>query len=328
MRQNLLSLENLRISFTSERPLETVSNVSFKMAQEDILGLVGESGCGKTLTALSIMRLLPPNAVFSGKVFFKGENFLTKKDNELQNIRGKDISMVFQEPMTSLNPVFTVGYQIAEVLMTHEDMSKKQAFEKAKELLMVVGIPLPELRIREYPHQMSGGMRQRVMIAMAIACNPSLLIADEPTTALDVTIQAQILELLNGLIEKNRMSLLLITHDLGIIAECAKRVIIMYAGRIVEEADVKEIFTNPRHPYTIGLLNSLPKKNGKRLEPIPGQVPKIKMLPEGCKFTTRCRYVIKECHEKEPGLIPVKSSGLDHSGSQQHLSRCIRATEL
>lgn len=327
MRQDLLSVENLEISFTNGKPLKTVDSISFEMAREDVLGLVGESGCGKTLTALSIMRLLPSNAVFSGKVVFKGEDLLIKEDNDLRNLRGKDISMVFQEPMTSLNPVFTVGYQIAEVLMTHENMRKKEALKKAVELLRVVGIPSPELRTKEYPHQMSGGMRQRIMIAMAIACNPSLLIADEPTTALDVTIQAQILELLDSLKKKHKMSLLLITHDLGIIAEWAQRVEIMYAGRIVEEADVKEIFTNSRHPYTIGLLESLPKKKGERLIPIPGQVPRINELPKGCKFSTRCRYVIKECHEKDPELIPIETPQLRNE-SQRHLSRCIRAMEL
>ncbi len=319
MHQDFLSVENLKISFNKHQK-KAVDGISFKMTQEDVLGLVGESGCGKTLSALSIMRLLPSNAMFSGKVFFKGEDIFLKEDKELQILRGKDISMVFQEPMTSLNPVFTIGYQIAEVLVTHSNMRKREAFNTSIELLRIVGIPSPELRIREYPHQMSGGMRQRIMIAMAIACNPSLLIADEPTTALDVTIQAQILELLDSLRRKNKMSLLLITHDLGIIAEWAQRVEIMYAGRIVEEAEVRAIFTHPRHPYTKGLLESLPKRKGERLSPIPGQVPKISELPEGCKFSTRCSYVIGECCEREPELIPVKTS--------EHLSRCIRATEL
>jgi oligopeptide/dipeptide ABC transporter ATP-binding protein len=319
MHQDFLFVENLKISFNKHQK-KAVDGVSFKMTQEDVLGLVGESGCGKTLSALSIMRLLPSNAMFSGKVFFKGEDIFLKEDKDLRMLRGKDISMVFQEPMTSLNPVFTIGYQIAEVLVTHNNMSKREAFNTSIEFLRAVGIPSPELRIREYPHQMSGGMRQRIMIAMAIACNPSLLIADEPTTALDVTIQAQILELLDSLRRKNKMSLLLITHDLGIIAEWAQRVEIMYAGRIVEEAEVRAIFTHPRHPYTKGLLESLPKRKGERLSPIPGQVPKISELPEGCKFSTRCSYVIEECREREPELIPVKTS--------EHLSRCIRATEL
>lgn len=320
MHQNLLSVENLKISFDHSGGLNTVDDVSFNMANEDVVGLVGESGCGKTLTALSIIKLLPPNALYSGNILFKDKNLLDMREKDLRSIRGKDISMVFQEPMTSLNPVFTVGDQIAEILIAHENIRKKQANARAIDLLNIVGIPSPELRVMDYPHQMSGGMRQRVMIAMAIACNPSLIIADEPTTALDVTIQAQILELLDGLKKKNKMSLLLITHDLGIIAEWADRVEIMYAGRIVEEAGVGEIFTNPRHPYTIGLLKSLPRKDGKRLMPIAGQVPRVDELPSGCKFSTRCTYVIPECNEMEPALEPLGESG--------HLSRCIRAMDL
>jgi len=321
MRQSLLSVKELRVSFIMDsRTSRPVDGVSFSVAEEDIVGLVGESGCGKTLTALSIMRLLPSNATISGRIFFKGEDLFAKRDEDLRRLRGREISMIFQEPMTSLNPVFTVGYQIAEVLMTHKNMTKRQAMDEAIKLLKSVKIPSPELRIKEYPHQMSGGMRQRVMIAMAIACNPSLVIADEPTTALDVTIQAQILELLGSLKEKNKMSLLLITHDLGIVAEWAGTVEVMYAGRIVEEATVKEIFLNPRHPYTIGLLESLPKRKGERLSPIPGQVPRVEDLPPGCKFSPRCRYKIKECDEKEPDLIQAGSAG--------HLSRCIRAMEI
>lgn len=320
MHRNLLSVENLKISFNNSGGLNTVDDVSFNLAREDVVGLVGESGCGKTLTALSIIKLLPPNALYSGNILFKDKNLLTSGEKDLRSIRGKDISMIFQEPMTSLNPVFTVGDQIAEVMLAHENIRKKQAYSRSVELLKVVGIPSPELRVKDYPHQMSGGMRQRVMIAMAIACNPSLVIADEPTTALDVTIQAQILELLDSLKRENKMSLLLITHDLGIIAEWADRVEIMYGGRIVEEADVREIFTNPRHPYTIGLLRSLPGKDGERLIPIAGQVPGIDELPSGCKFTTRCSYVIPECHEMEPELLPA--------GNHDHLSRCIKAMDL
>jgi oligopeptide/dipeptide ABC transporter ATP-binding protein len=321
MQQPLLSVKDLSVYFNiDDRPLMTVDGVSFNVEQEDFHVLVGESGSGKTLTALSIMRLLPSNAVFSGKIIFKGDDLLTKQNENLRKIRGSDISMVFQEPMTSLNPVFTVGYQIAEVLLTHQNMTKKRATDKTIELLRSVKIPSPELRIKEYPHQMSGGMRQRIMIAMAIACNPSLIIADEPTTALDVTIQAQILELLGGLQEKNRMSLLFITHDLGIVAEWANSVEVMYAGRIVEKAIVSEIFLNPGHPYTIGLLESLPKSRGDKMNPIPGQVPKLSELPAGCKFAPRCPYVIKECHETEPELISIDS--------HEHFSRCIRANEL
>jgi len=317
----LLSVEDLRVSFrVDHKPLNPVDGISFSVQEEDVLGLVGESGCGKTLTGLSIIRLLPENASFSGRVLYKGEDLFSKKEAELRGIRGRDISMVFQEPMTSLNPVFTVGYQIAEVMTTHKGISKKEAIREAQELLRAVKIPSPQLRIKEYPHQLSGGMRQRVMIAMAIACNPSLIIADEPTTALDVTIQAQVLELLDSLRRENKMSLLLITHDLGIIAQWAKKVEIMYAGRIVEEASVREIFTNPRHPYTIGLLESLPKGRGKRLVPIAGQVPRIEELSQGCKFSPRCRYAIKECSHEEPELLPTDNG--------KHLSRCIRVMEL
>ncbi len=320
MHHPLLSVEDLSISFVYDNnSLTAVDNISFSVDQEDFIVIVGESGSGKTLTALSIMKLLPLHAVCSGRILFKGTNLLTQKTDDMRKIRGRDISMVFQEPMTSLNPVFTIGNQIAEVLLTHQDITRKEAMEKTVELLRSVKIPAPELRIKEYPHQMSGGMRQRIMIAMAIACNPSLIVADEPTTALDVTIQAQILELLGGLKEKNKMSLLIITHDLGIVAEWARNVSVMYAGRIVEKASVKDIFLNPRHPYTRGLLESLPKRKGQKLTPVPGQVPKLSELPVGCKFAPRCRYVIQECREKEPALFSV---GADH------YSRCIRAMEI
>jgi len=320
MVHSLLSVENLSISFASEKQLlNTVNEVSFKVSDQDFLGIVGESGCGKTLTALAIMKLLPSNAVSSGRILFEDKDILAYKDKDLQKIRGGRISMIFQEPMTSLNPVFTVGDQIAEVLITHKSISAKEAMNETVELLKVVQIPSPELRVKDYPHQMSGGMRQRVMIAMAIACKPSILIADEPTTALDVTIQAQIMELLGSLQEKNRMSLLFITHDLGIVAEYAGRVMVMYAGRIVEESPAQDIFLHPKHPYTIGLLESLPGKKGVKLKPIPGQVPNTESLPSGCKFRTRCRYMMEECRLKEPDLIHVGNN---------HLSRCIRAMEL
>lgn len=319
--RSLLFVEDLNVSFsTDDKSFEAVDGVSLEIDREDFLGIVGESGCGKTLTALSIIGLLPPNAAASGKIFFKGEDLLGKDEGYMRGVRGKDISMIFQEPMTSLNPVFTIGFQIAEALMIHKNMTKKEAMNEAVELLNVVQIPSPELRIKEYPHQMSGGMRQRVMIAMAIACSPLLLIADEPTTALDVTIQAQILQLLGSLREQNRMSLFFITHDLGIVAEYAHRMEVMYAGRVVEEADVNEIFLNPRHPYTAGLLESLPKKKSERLTPIPGNVQRLDKLPSGCKFSQRCRYVIEECRVKEPHLISVGASG--------HRSRCIRALEI
>jgi oligopeptide/dipeptide ABC transporter ATP-binding protein len=321
MDQLLLSIEDLCVSFNSDdKSVSTVDNVNFKVINKDFLGIVGESGCGKTLTALSIMRLLPSNTSCSGRLMFKGEDLMSVSEEVMRGIRGRDISMIFQEPMTSLNPVFTVGNQIAEVLTRHRGLSRKDAMDETVKLLRGVRIPSPEIRVKEYPHQLSGGMRQRVMIAMAIACAPSLLIADEPTTALDVTIQAQVLELLGELREKNSMAILFITHDLGIVAEYARRVEVMYAGRIVEKAMVKDIFLNPRHPYTVGLIESLPGKRGEKLSPIPGQVPLTGELPDGCKFTTRCRYVIDECHRKEPGLLPAGSDG--------HLSRCIRAMEL
>ena len=320
MHHPLLSVEDLSISFISDKKsLKTVDGVSFKVDSEDFFAIVGESGSGKTLTALSIMKLLPPNAASSGRIVFNGDDIFMKSDEDLRRMRGRDISMVFQEPMTSLNPVFTIGFQIAEVLLNHLDITKKEAMDRTVELLKSVKIPSPELRIKDYPHQMSGGMRQRVMIAMAIACNPSLIIADEPTTALDVTIQAQILELLGGLKENNKMSLFFITHDLGIVAEWARRVEVMYAGRIVEKASVNEIFLNSRHPYTRGLLESLPKRKGEKLISVPGQVPRLNELPAGCKFAPRCRYVIPACWEKEPELIPVNDG---------HFSRCIRAMEI
>jgi len=320
MHYPLLSVEDLNVSFTfDEKSLKAVDSIGFRVDREDFFAIVGESGSGKTLTALSIMRLLPPNAASSGRIFFKGEDILLKSAEDLRRMRGRDISMVFQEPMTSLNPVFDVGFQIAEVLSTHFNITKKEAMDRTVELLRSVKIPSPELRVKDYPHQMSGGMRQRIMIAMAIACSPSLIIADEPTTALDVTIQAQILELIGELKAKNEMSILLITHDLGIVAEWARRVEVMYAGRIVEKASVKDIFLNPRHPYTRGLLESLPKRKGEKLIPVPGQVPGLNELPSGCKFAPRCRYVIPACREKEPALIPV---------SDDHFSRCIRAMEI
>lgn len=299
--------------------MEVVHRLSFDIAESEVFGLVGESGCGKSLTALSVMGLLPENAFTSGGILFRGMDLLALRPEEMLRLRGREISMIFQEPMTSLNPVLTVGYQIAEVLITHEGLSKRASMERAVELLRAVKIPAPEARVKEYPHQMSGGMRQRVMIAMAIACNPALLIADEPTTALDVTIQSQILNLLQGLREERRMSILLITHDLGIISEHADRVAIMYAGRLMELARVAELFDNPRNPYTLGLLESIPRRRGEPLTPIPGFVPRPDMLPAGCTFSDRCRFVRDYCREQEPGLKEIQSG---------HLSRCFRATEF
>ena len=318
---HLLKISNLNVYFRSANSsIKVVSGLNFEINEAEVFGLVGESGCGKSLTALSIMGILPRNAFAEGEIIFKGKNLLKLDKESMRRLRGKELSMIFQEPMTSLNPVLTVGYQVAEVLTTHKGISKREAMANTVDLLRAVKIPSPEIRIKEYPHQMSGGMRQRVMIAMAIACKPSLLIADEPTTALDVTIQAQILDLIQRLREDMKMAILLITHDLAIIAENAKRVAIMYGGRLMELADVEEIFNNPRHPYTIGLLESLPKEKGTPLKPIPGFVPEPDKLPEGCKFSDRCRFTIPECMEKEPGLI--------QSQNVEHLVRCIRSDEI
>jgi len=317
----LLDIKDLNISFRSARSsIKIVNDLSFEIEEAEVFGLVGESGCGKSMTALSVMGILPQNSSAEGRIIFQGHNLLTLDKESIRRLRGKEIAMIFQEPMTSLNPVLTVGYQVAEVLITHLKLSKKEAMAKTVELFRAVRIPSPELRIKEYPHQMSGGMRQRAMIAMAIACGPSLLIADEPTTALDVTIQAQILELLQRLRKQMKMAILLITHDLGIIAENAQRVAIMYAGRLMELCSVDELFRNPRHPYTMGLLDSLPKEKGMPLMPIPGFVPQPYELPPGCKFSDRCRFAIPACQEKEPELRPISSA--------LHLVRCIRSEEI
>lgn len=317
---SLFAVRDLNIYFrSSENPVKVVSDLNFSIEESGIFGLAGESGCGKSITALSIMGILPSNATAQGNIFFRDKDLLKLDRESMRQLRGKDISMIFQEPMTSLNPVLTIGYQIAEVLTTHLKLSRKDAMDRSIELLGMVRIPSPEIRVKEYPHQMSGGMRQRVMIAMAIACNPGLLIADEPTTALDVTIQAQILELIQGIREEKKMSILFITHDLGIIAENASQVGIMYAGRLMELAGTREIFNNPRHPYTIGLLESIPKKKGTPLKPIPGVVPRPEDLPAGCKFMERCRFAIGECGTKEPQLRELAAG---------HQVRCIRAEEI
>lgn len=317
---SLLDVRDLNIFFGyPKNPVAVVSDLNFSIKESEIFGIVGESGCGKSITALSIMGILPQNACAKGEIIFKDKDLLKLDAESMRRLRGNEISMIFQEPMTSLNPVLTIGYQIAEVFMTHKDMSKRDAMDKAVEMLRAVRMPSPETRIKEYPHQMSGGMRQRIMIAMAIACNPSLLIADEPTTALDVTIQAQILELIQSLREEMKMSILFITHDLGIIAENASRVGIMYAGRIMELAETKEIFSNPGHPYTIGLLDSIPREKGTPLIPIPGVVPGPEDFPEGCKFSDRCKYCIEECKRQEPVFTEVSSG---------HFVRCIRTKEM
>jgi oligopeptide/dipeptide ABC transporter ATP-binding protein len=317
---SLLSVAGLNIFIrTPSGPVNVVSGLNFEVEKGTVFGFAGESGCGKSITALAIMGILPPNLYAKGEINFKGRELLRLEPAGMRAIRGKEIAMIFQEPMTSLNPVLRVGYQVAEVITAHLGLSRKEAERVTVELLKAVRIPEPETRMREYPHQMSGGMRQRIMMAMAIACNPSLLIADEPTTALDVTIEAQLLDLLRRLREEKNMSVLLITHDLGIIAENAESAAIMYAGRFVEVAKVADLFRRPRHPYTMGLLRSLPRGRGEPLRPIPGFVPKPGSLPPGCKFSDRCEYVIPECRTAEPELRPIYG---------KNLARCIRAEEI
>ncbi|HWP56779.1 MAG TPA: ABC transporter ATP-binding protein [Candidatus Acidoferrales bacterium] len=304
----LLEIKDLRTSFmTSEGEVRAVDGVSFTIGEGKTLGLVGESGCGKSVTSLSIMRLVPspPGKIVGGEILYRGRDLLRLSAAEMRKIRGNEISMIFQEPMTSLNPVFTIGSQIGEAIKLHQGLGKREKREKTIEMLRLVKIADPESRIDDYPHQLSGGMRQRVMIAMALSCNPSLLIADEPTTALDVTIQAQILELMKELQQKLGMALLLITHDLGVVAEQADEVAIMYAGRIVERAKTSAIFSRPLHPYTIGLLHSLPGMGNKkkRLAAIPGVVPSPLDLPTGCRFRDRCFKAAGICAEADPALV-------------------------
>lgn len=306
----LVDVRNLVTCFwTDDGKVTACDDVSFQIRRGETMGLVGESGCGKSVSSLSIMRLIPwpPGKVVSGEILFEGEDLLAKDEAAMRKIRGNKISMIFQEPMTSLNPVFTVGEQIAEAVRLHQDKKKKEAWSQAVAMLKLVGIPLPERRAKEYPHQLSGGMRQRVMIAMALSCNPSLLIADEPTTALDVTIQAQILELMKALKREFGMSILLITHDLGVIAEMADRVMVMYAGRIVEEASADDLFGEPLHPYTKGLLVSIPRLDTPkgRLHVIDGIVPDLARLPGGCAFHPRCPEAGPKCREAVPGLAEV-----------------------
>jgi len=308
---NLIEIKDLKTSFfTSDGELRAVDGVSFEIEEGKTMGLVGESGCGKSVTALSTMQLIPKAAgrVVGGEIRYRGDNLLSFDETRMRHIRGNEISMIFQEPMTSLNPVFSVGAQIEEVIVLHQRMTKKDARDKAIEMLRLVKIPEPEIRIDDYPHQLSGGMRQRVMIAMALSCNPSLLIADEPTTALDVTIQAQILLLIEELQDELGMALLLITHDLGVVAEQADDVAIMYAGKIVERAVPEVIFSRPLHPYTLGLLKSIPGYNGakKKLEAIPGIVPSPLDLPAGCRFSDRCARAEDRCKEAEPELREVE----------------------
>ena len=305
----LLEVKNLRTSFGS---VHAVDNVSFNVRRGEAVALVGESGCGKSVTAMSIMRLVaPPGKITAGEVRFKGRNLAGLSEREMREVRGNDIAMVFQEPMTSLNPVFKIGAQVAEAIRIHRKANKKEAWKQAAEMLELVSIADPHKRLHDYPHQLSGGMRQRVMIAIALSCDPELLIADEPTTALDVTIQAQIMELLASLQKKLGLAVLLITHDLGVVAEFCERVIVMYTGRVVEDAPVRQLFASPAHPYTRGLLKSLPGAAlvagtpVNRLPTISGMVPPITALPQGCKFNPRCPDVMDICLGNEPALMPV-----------------------
>ncbi len=318
MSEPLLDIRDLSVQFdTPEGPALAVDRVSFSLAPGETLGLVGESGCGKSVTSLSIMGLIesPPGRITHGSIKFAGRDLLGLGQEEMRAIRGRVISMIFQEPMTSLNPVMTVGRQVAEPLLIHLGLSRAEAWERAASLLDKVRIPAPKTRLNDYPHQLSGGMRQRVMIAMALACQPRLLIADEPTTALDVTIQAQILSLIDRLKEELGTSVLLITHDLGVVAQMAGRVVVMYAGQVVEEADRVELFDRPFHPYTQGLLKSVPRLGAeeKRLQEIPGLVPALTERVGGCKFAQRCAHCFEICRMKEPGLSTV---------GPEHKARC------
>jgi len=313
----LLSVRDLKTHFfTFEGVARAVDNVSFNLSKGEILGIVGESGCGKSVTAQTVMRLIPvpPGRIVQGRIEFDGMDLVQLSMEEMRTVRGKRISMIFQEPMTSLNPVYTVGNQISEMFMLHENLDKKQSMDRSVEMLQKVQIPAPESRVHEYPHQLSGGMRQRAMIAMALSCNPEILIADEPTTALDVTIQAQILDLMIQLKEDYETAIMMITHDLGVIAELAERVIVMYAGKIVEEASTQELFDDPKHPYTQGLLASIPtlgdrSQHGRqRLQEIEGIVPSLYNLPAGCSFFPRCPKAMETCRDNAPDLKTLNSA--------------------
>lgn len=324
MSEQLVEVKDLKVTYY-QNGVETpvVRNVSFEIKKNETLGLVGESGSGKSVTSKAIMRLIaePPGKIANGEILFEGKNLLKMKEKQMQKVRGKDIAMIFQEPMTSLNPLYTCGSQIAEAILLHNKCSKQEAWERAVEILKMVGVPSPEKRAQSYPHELSGGMRQRVMIAIALSCNPRLLIADEPTTALDPTIQAQILKLIHDMQKEKDMSVLLITHDMGIVAENCDRVAVMYAGQILEIADVKKIFGNPAHPYTIGLLKAIPKLDEKvdRLYNIRGMVPRFNELPKGCTFGPRCDFCDKKCEEEAPQLVNMGDG---------HLVRCHYAGYL
>ncbi|MES2632385.1 MAG: ABC transporter ATP-binding protein [Pseudomonadota bacterium] len=323
----LLEIKGLKTHFKTEDGwLHAVDGVDISVERGETVCVVGESGCGKTVTAMTVLKLIPmpPGKIVEGQVLWQGRDLVPLDSNAMRRVRAKEIAIVFQEPMTSLNPVYTVGDQIAEVVREHGGFSRKSAMEHAVEMLKLVHIPQPERRIHDYPHQFSGGMRQRVMIAMALSCNPQLLIADEPTTALDVTIQAQILDLLNELKERMGMSIMLITHAMGVVAEMAQRVVVMYAGKVVEEASATELFARPRHPYTQGLIRSIPRidraaMHRTRLESIAGSVPKLIDPPQGCRFAPRCKYAIPACVAATPPLRELESG---------HKVACIRAEEI
>lgn len=322
MQDVILDIRDLKTFFyTYDGVAKAVDGISYRLSAGETLGIVGESGCGKSVSALSILRLIPdpPGRIVEGQIFFKETNLLELAYDRMREIRGNRISMIFQEPMTSLNPVFTVGNQIAEAFRLHQGLKRQEALEKSIDTLKLVNMPSPEKCVGQYPHELSGGMRQRAMIAMALACNPEILIADEPTTALDVTIQAQIIDLMLQLKEELGMAIILITHDLGIIAETVKRVIVMYAGKIVEEAPTRTIFKTPLHPYSQGLLQSMPRLGDKvrlgrvRLEEIPGVVPSLYELPAGCRFSTRCSHAMEICRKEEPDLEEI---------DERHFCRC------
>ncbi|MBS4190170.1 ABC transporter ATP-binding protein [Bacillus sp. FJAT-49705] len=319
MNNKLLEISNLKtFFFVDDGQVPAVNGVDLYIYEEETLGVVGESGCGKSVTSLSVMGLLghTPGRIVDGAIRFKGKDLLSLSEKEMREVRGNEIAMIFQEPMTSLNPVYTIGEQIGEAVKLHLKYDKKKTTEHVINMLKLVGIPRAEEIINEFPHQLSGGMRQRIMIAMAMSCNPTLLIADEPTTALDVTIQAQILELMKKLKKEKGTAIMLITHDLGVVAEMCDRVVVMYAGKVVEEAEVIEIFENPKHPYTKGLLNSIPKLGQKmnRLDSIPGNVPTPANMPVGCKFAPRCSQVMEICKEEDPDLMLV---------AKEHKCRCF-----
>lgn len=317
----LLQVKNLATHFSTEEGIvKSVQDVSFEVNAGEVLGVVGESGCGKSVTSMSILRLVqqPQGKIVNGQILFNGKNLLDLSEEEMRKIRGNKISLISQDPMTSLNPVLTIGEQIMEAIILHQGLNRKDAHAKAIEMLKAVGIPSPEQRVDQYPHEFSGGMRQRAIIAMALSCEPELLIADEPTTALDVTIQAQILDLMRDIKTNRNAGIVLITHDLGVVAEMCDKVAVMYAGRVVEYTDVYSIFKNPQHPYTIGLLNSIPKieEDKERLEPIEGQPPNLVNLPKGCSFAPRCKEAQAICHTKEPEVTNVGKDKL-------HQVRCL-----